>query len=94
MSESTMSLIMEEGQDGSSLHCRASNPALREADLTASLTLNVLCKFRSSFCCGNYTSGNITKQIQCNLTVAIGLKVETNYIRIRKFANLSVKFKF
>jgi hypothetical protein len=55
MSESTMSLSMEEGQDGSNLHCRASNPALREADLTASLTLNVLCKFSYTF----YTFGNI-----------------------------------
>jgi hypothetical protein len=74
MSESTMSLSMEEGQDGSSLHCRASNPALREADLTASLTLNVLCKCCYTFCCGNYTFGNIKKQIQRNLNVAIWVK--------------------
>jgi hypothetical protein len=74
MSESTMSLSMEEGQDGSSLNCRASNPALREADLTASLTLNVLCKFSCTFLwryC-KYKFGNINRQIQCNSTVAIG----------------------
>ena len=39
-----MSLRMEERQHGSSLHCRASNPALKDAQLTASLSLNVLCK--------------------------------------------------
>jgi hypothetical protein len=45
MSESTMSLAILEHHHGASLHCRASNPALKEADITASLLLNILCKY-------------------------------------------------
>ena len=44
MSESTMSLSMLEEHHGTSLTCRATNPAIRDSDIRAALTLNILCK--------------------------------------------------